>query len=60
MGESMKYEVTLKRKQELNAFQNQRLRRETVIANSPQEAKAKALEANGNARYFVVESIRNA
>lgn len=60
MGESMRYEVTLKRKQELNAFQNQRQRRETVIANSPQEAKAKALEANGNSRYFVVESVRNA
>jgi hypothetical protein len=56
----MRYEVTLKRKQELNAVQNQRQRRETVSANSPQEAKAKALEINGNARYFTVESVRNA
>lgn len=56
----MKYIVTLKRKQTMNAAQNARQMRVEVSANDEQSAKQSALHQNGNGKYFSVESVRRA
>ena len=55
----MKYLVTLKRKQTLNATQNAREKRVEVYADDERKAKDAALDY-GNWRYFTVESVRKA
>ena len=60
MGESMKYIVTLKRKQTTNAAQNARQMRVEVIAKDEAMAKDYALTLNHNWRYFTAESARQA
>ncbi len=57
MGARMKYIVTLKRKETLNAAQNARQKRVEVYADSERKAKDAALDY-GNWRYFVVDSVR--
>lgn len=56
----MKYIVTLKRKETLNASQNSRMKREEVNAHNESAAKGIALFANNNGKYFVVDSVRRA
>lgn len=58
MGEGMKYLVSLKRKNSMNAFERGRKIREEVSASDEKQAKEIALKVNGNHRYFVVESVR--
>lgn len=60
MGESMKYLVTLKRKQTTNATQNSRQKRVEVMADDEQKAKDYALTLEHNWRYFTAESARRA
>lgn len=55
----MKYIVTLKRKQTLNATQNAREKRVEVYADDEHKAKKSALDY-GNWRYFTVDSVRRA
>ena len=57
MGEIMKYIVTLKRKETLNATQNARTKRVEVYADDERKAKDAALDY-GNWRYFIVDSVR--
>lgn len=56
----MKYIVTLKRKQTLNAAQNARMIRVEVDATSIIAAQIAALAENNNGKYFTVESVRRA
>lgn len=55
----MKYLVTLKRKQTLNATQNAREKRVEVYADDERKAKDAAMDF-GNWRYFTVKSVRKA
>ena len=55
----MKYIVTLKRKETLNATQNARTKRVEVYADDERKAKDAALDY-GNWRYFIVDSVRRA
>ena len=54
----MKYIVTLKRKQTMNAAQNARQMRVEVNSVGEEHAKVAALGQNDNWRYFTVESVR--
>lgn len=60
MGESMKYIVTLKRKQTTNEAQNARLKRIEIIARNEEDAEHQALITEHNWRYFTAESVRRA
>lgn len=54
----MKFEITLRRKQTLNAEQNARQLRIQEEAPNESAAKAIALLKNNNGKYFVVTHVR--